>query len=274
MHPLTPKSLVLDILSSVRGQSVPISALVEAANLFGLGENSLRVTVTRLHTAGRLERAGRGRYRLSGRSLAVDEQVRAWRSGDNRLRAWKQRWLGVHLDAEDAADRSPLSLLGFEPYRPGLYVRPDNWSGGVDRARDELIRLGLPQTALVCALSGLSPADHAAACALWDTGKLEHEYSEAHTALVTSEAQLRSLSEADAMVESFLLGGRVIRQLALDPLLPEELVAAAPRRALTRALRSYDRAGRSAWASFMARHGAPHSQTPKHGASERISLSA
>jgi phenylacetic acid degradation operon negative regulatory protein len=67
------------------------------------------------------------------------------------------------------------------------------------------------------------------------------------------------------MAESFLLGGRVIRQLVLDPLLPEPLAPESERRALAQALRRYDRAGRRAWAGFLARHGAPHVATPAHG---------
>lgn len=67
------------------------------------------------------------------------------------------------------------------------------------------------------------------------------------------------------MVESFLLGGRVIRELVLDPLLPEPLAPEAERRALVSAMRRYDRAGRRAWASFMTRYGAPHVSSPAHG---------
>jgi phenylacetic acid degradation operon negative regulatory protein len=55
-----------------------------------------------------------------------------------------------------------------------------------------------------------------------------------------------------AMVESFLLGGRVIRQLVLDPLLPEPIVEAAERRALVGAMRRYDKVGHACWRSFFA----------------------
>jgi len=67
------------------------------------------------------------------------------------------------------------------------------------------------------------------------------------------------------MVESFKLGGRVIRELVGDPLLPEPLLPVAERRALVTALRRYDRAGRRIWASFMARYGAPHIELPADG---------
>lgn len=267
----TPKSLVLDILSSVRGQSVPIAALVEASALFGLAENSLRVTATRLLAAGRIERDGRGRYRLSAPSLAVDEQVRAWRTRESRLRPWKRGWVGVH-HRPSAREAQALSLLGFASFRPGLFLRPDNWKGGAMRVRADLLRLGLSDEALVHGIAELAPGDQADASALWDTAALLAGYAAAREALRAGERTLAHLPEAEAMVESFGLGGRVIRLLALDPLLPEELVPAAPRRALTRALRSYDEAGRRAWAGFMARHGAPHLRAPNHGANERALL--
>ena len=53
------------------------------------------------------------------------------------------------------------------------------------------------------------------------------------------------------MTESFRLGGQAIRQIVLDPLLPEPIVPAAERAALVAALRRYDRMGRSCWAEFM-----------------------
>ena len=47
------------------------------------------------------------------------------------------------------------------------------------------------------------------------------------------------------MVETFLVGGRAIRQIALDPCLPEAIAPEAERRALVAAMREYDRAGRA-----------------------------
>ena len=64
------------------------------------------------------------------------------------------------------------------------------------------------------------------------------------------------------MTESFLLGGRVLRQLILDPRLPDEIVPGDERRALIDAMRRYDVLGRRAWASFLAGYSVPHLQTP------------
>jgi phenylacetic acid degradation operon negative regulatory protein len=266
----TAKSLTLDLLSSLRGDSMPISALVAAAALFGVPGGSLRVAVTRLLAQGQLERAGRGRYRLGPNALAVDRHAQGWRSRENRLRRWGGRWIAVHGagSVPDPASERALAWLGFEAFRPGLHLRPDNWKGGVDAIRTELHELGLALAAPVFRLDQLSDAEAAEAGGLWDLQALVEGYRFARSELARSARNLARASEADAMVESFLLGGEVIRQLARDPLLPDALVASEERRAVVDEMRLYDRAGRRAWASFMARHGAPHIQSPSHGVSE------
>jgi hypothetical protein len=80
----------------------------------------------------------------------------------------------------------------------------------------------------------------------------------------------------DAMVETFRLGGQVIRQLVLDPLLPEEMAPAAPREALAAQMRDYDEFGRGCWAEFLAKHGVSRRRTPAdlrvvEGTEQRVS---
>ena len=60
----TARSLILDLLSTLRRGAAPVRALVAAAGLFGIGENSLRVALARLLAAGMVERDARGQYRL------------------------------------------------------------------------------------------------------------------------------------------------------------------------------------------------------------------
>ena len=64
------------------------------------------------------------------------------------------------------------------------------------------------------------------------------------------------------MVESFAVGGRVLRTIARDPLLPEALVPGADRRALVEAMTRYDRTGREAWRGFLAAHGVVQLRAP------------
>ena len=64
------------------------------------------------------------------------------------------------------------------------------------------------------------------------------------------------------MVESFLVGGRVLRRIVLDPLLPEAIVPTSERDAMIDAMSDYDRMGRARWADFLARFDVPHLRAP------------
>jgi hypothetical protein len=77
--------------------------------------------------------------------------------------------------------------------------------------------------------------------------------------------RLEKLSAGEAMVESFNVGGRALRQLILDPLLPEEIHPTAEREALFAAMTEYDRLGRLAWAELLGRFGVPHLRAPLDG---------
>src|SRR5262249_20980091 len=75
----TAKSVILDLLSTIGERSMPVRALVAAADFFGIEENSLRVALARLLAADTVERDERGAYRLGRRAAAVQRQVRSWR---------------------------------------------------------------------------------------------------------------------------------------------------------------------------------------------------
>lgn len=268
----SPRSLTLDLVSTLGGESIPVGALVAAGTLFGIPENGMRVAVARLLAANELVRDERGRYRLGPAAAPLNERVISWRRIEERVRRWEGGWVAVHggdlaRGRGEAAARPAraLRLLGFASFARDLALRPDNLRGGVEGVRAELVALGLPSTTPVFALRELDAAGEARARSLWDVAALRAQYLRGRRALAASEARLAQRSESAAMVESFRLGGRVIRELVSDPLLPEPLLPAAERRALIAALRSYDRAGRRAWAGFMARYGAPHASLPADG---------
>ena len=267
-----PRSLALDLLSTLRGESMPVGALVAAGALFGIPENGMRVALTRLLAAGAIARDERGRYRLGAAAAPLNERVVAWRNLEDRVCRWESGWIAVHCahvprgrgKAAEQAARA-LRLLGFATFARDLALRPDNLRGGIAGVRAELQALGLPARAEVFALSALDADAESRARGLWDAAALRAGYARSRLALARSEARLRRATEEAAMVESFRLGGRVIRELVHDPLLPEALLPATERRALIAAMRRYDRAGRRIWASFMARYGAPHAALPTDG---------
>jgi hypothetical protein len=66
------------------------------------------------------------------------------------------------------------------------------------------------------------------------------------------------------MAESFLLGGRVIRQIVLDPLLPEPIVRDGELRELVAAMRRYDKLGHACWRSFFSQYRLTSMRAPVH----------
>lgn len=254
----SPRSLILDLLSTVGRASAPVRALVAAAALFGIAENSLRVALARLRAEGLVERDARGRYRLGPRAAALNEEIRAWRRVEERRVAWTGTWLAVQLGAaarlsarEQRQRARALRVVGFRPLAPGLEVRPDNLVGGVDAVRRRLTWLGLGSTGPICVLDQLDPAWEQAARELWDADDLVEGYRATRRRLDQSAERLGELPAGAAMTESFRLGGAAIRQIVFDPLLPEPIVPAAERLALVAAMRRYDRLGRHAWRGWL-----------------------
>jgi phenylacetic acid degradation operon negative regulatory protein len=263
------KSLILDLLQSLRGRSMPVRALVEAGSLFELPENALRVALARLVARGLVERDGPGRYRLAAGAAPVSRRVGGWPSADARAVRWNGAWVGVLTQALAKRDRPArrrdaraLAFLGFEELTPGLFVRPDNLRGGVVETRRALYELGLDPAARVLGLAELDEATQARALRLWDAAALTRRVREAREAVERSAARLGRLSRDAAMAETFLVGGRAIREIALDPCLPDAIAPEAERRALVAAMREYDRAGRAIWTEFMRAHDAPHRAAP------------
>jgi phenylacetic acid degradation operon negative regulatory protein len=254
----TPRSLILDLLQTVGRASAPVRALVSAAALFGITQNSLRVALARLRADGLVESDARGSYRLGSAARAVSREVQSWRRLEERLAPWQEGWVAVHLAS---LERRParalrrraqaLRLLGFRPFAPGLELRPDNLVGGVAGVRERLASLGVEAAARVFAMGELDPAADAEARALWDGQGLVASYRETVGRLEASIARLAELPREAAMTESFRLGGEALRQLALDPLLPEPIVPSAERAALVATMQRYDRLGRAAWAGWL-----------------------
>ncbi len=258
MRQPTARSLILDLLSTVPRGSVAVERLVRCAALFRIADNALRVALARLRAEGRVECPARGRYRLGAAAAAVQREVSSWRELERELLPWQGGWCAVHTGGLPRGDRArgharrrALGLLGFRTLDPGLELRPDNLRGGSAALRERLLALGLDAEAAVLTVASLDPSSDSRARALWDAEKLVRGYRASCRRLRGSSARLRTLGRDQARVESFLLGGEAIRQLVLDPRLPEPLVPARERRALLEAMRSYDRLGRECWAGAL-----------------------
>jgi len=267
--PTTPRTLVVDLLSTVGGRAMPVRALIAAGEVFEFRPESMRVALVRLCEHGTIERNERGQYRFAAAARAVQEHVVAWNRIEDRMVPWRGGWIGVHTGALARSERGrlrrrerALQLYGFRPFESGLWLRPDNLRGGVEATRAALVDLGLEASAPVFGVSQLDAASDERARALWDTAALRASYREMSAALAESAARLPSLPARQAMAESFELGGEAIRRIVFDPLLPEPIVPAGELAGLVEVLRRYDRLGRDSWRSFMKDQGAPHPSAP------------
>lgn len=264
----TAKSLILDLLSTMKGGALPVRALVAAAALFGITENSLRVALARLRAGGMVTSDQPGLYRLGANAEAVNRLTTSWRTIERSLRPWSGAWIAVATSDVPTPPHGrgarALAFLGFRPLRRDLAVRPDNLVGGVAGVRERLTELGLDPAADVFGLHDLDEVTEARAMRLWDTAAIRLGYRRTLAEIERSERALDEMPREQAMAESFVVGGRAIRQIVLDPRLPDPLVPAAERRALVDAMLRYDRAGRSRWASFLREMGVTPGTTPAH----------
>lgn len=263
-----PKSVVLDLLSTLRGRSAPVRFLVAAADIFGIDSNATRVAITRLLAAGLVERDERGAYRTGRAADPVLARLNTWRSMEKRTRDWDGTWIGATPSIcccskdDRAGSLKALEFTGMREFAPGFWIRPDNLEGGLDAVRAALFGLGVPGASPVFRVRDFDEASEARARTLWDAEAIRRHYRSIAAELESSAARLPAMEAKAAMAESFLIGGEAIRRIVLDPLLPEAIVPTAEREALVRAMTAYDEIGRRCWAPFLERYGVPLGDSP------------
>jgi phenylacetic acid degradation operon negative regulatory protein len=208
-----------------------------------------------------IEASGRGEYRLGAGAESVAREVRSFRTVEKRVRNWSGDYVAVHVGALGRTDRSQLrkraralSLLGFAELERGLHVRPDNLDGGVSGVRERLRSLGMPEQATVFVAGSFTDKTEGMVRALWDGEALTASYVKTRRDIERWVARAGRLEPDVAARESFLLGGRGIRQIVYDPLLPPPLVDVEERRAFVKAVVEMDREGRRIWERFFHAH--------------------
>lgn len=249
-----PRQLILNLLLATDGGELSARDAVAGCALFGIRENSVRVSLVRLASAGLVEAAGRGSYRLGPHGTGLAAEVSTWRAAEQRVRSWKGGWVAVHVGNLARSDRvalrarsRALSLAGLCELERGLFVRPDNLAGGVAGVRERLRKLGLGSDAAVFLVSQLDDERESRARSLWDGKKLTRSYRQMRQRIEKWCQRADQLETDVGARESFLLGNEAIRQLVFDPLLPEPLVDGAERRAFVDAVVELDRVGHAIW---------------------------
>lgn len=142
MRPLSARSVVLSLLLGAHPPEIPVSALVEAGELFGISESTLRVALTRMVASGDLERTAAS-YRLSDRLLVRQQRQDA--ALDPATQEWDGSWetvvvTSVGRSATDRADlRTTLTDLRLAELREGVWMRPANLARPLPAWPEELL---------------------------------------------------------------------------------------------------------------------------------------
>lgn len=249
-----PRSLILDLLLAADPEPLSARDAVTACALFGISDNNARVALARLSSEGLIEPAERGSYLLSARAHELADDVATWRTAEQRVRDWDGGYIGVHCGALPRSDRAALrarrralDMLGFRELERGLYLRPDNIERDLDTVRRRLYQVGLERGASVFAATGFEPAREARIRKLWDGKALNVNYRKLRVQLEEWMSTSHRLSPEAGAREVFLIGGRAIRHVVYDPLLPSPLVDVEARQAFVATVHRVDQLGRHLW---------------------------
>lgn len=253
----TPRLLLLRLLTVADEETLTVAEAVRAGALFDMTENSVRVTMARLTQAGLVEAVDAAIYRLGAKGQKLGADVAAWSTVDQRVTEWDSTWIAVTTGGLPRSDRKvlrararALSLLGFRELDTGLYLRPNNLSGGVDNARARLLDLGLGEEAAVFKASVFDSVRQEKALSLWSDMQLEASYKEISQRLNDWLATKDKLPREAALRDVYLLGDAGIRSVIFDPLLPAPLVNETERQQFFATVRRFNNEGRRLWYAF------------------------
>lgn len=253
---LSAKALLLDLLRMVQPMALPVSLLVSAGRVLGINENALRVNITRLISKQQIEQDERGYYRLGKESAAHDTWLRQWQAGEARVSVWKGDWLVLNSSqALKTKDQQALNKMvhhfGFRELMSGIWIRPNNLVRTIAQLSEQIAKLAhVNDFVIIVSQQIIQPNKKNSFESLWDSALLEAQYQEIISCLEQGIAEVKNLSIEDAFRNSYFIGAEVHHRLALDPLLPKELVNVNLRKKVAERFAAYDAQYRSAWAEF------------------------
>ena len=206
---MTARSVVLSVLLGAHPAWATSAELLRLTADFGIREQTLRVALTRMVTAGDLVRSDDG-YRLSDRLL-----TRQRRQDDAlypRTRDWNGDWVtlvitAVGMDARArAALRNSLQMKRFGEIREGVWLRPDNLDDELPAEIAERVRVLQSRDG--------NPAELTAQ--LWDLPDWA----------ANGQRLLAAMAAAHDIPARFRAAAAIVRHLLTDPVLPTELLPA------------------------------------------------
>lgn len=254
---ITPKRLILSLLSGRGIGALEVNVLIAWGKLFDITPAATRVAVGRLLKQQLLVSVTRGKYRLGPAAEAIADTVSDWADAESKITNWEGQWLVVHTSHLGRTDKTALKarerafrLYGFSQIVTGLWCRPANFLEAEHQTFSRLIALGLENTAVMMKTAHFVGLREVDVEKMWQVESIEAAYQASLSRIQRSAQKVDSLSLPHAARETFLTGEYVIREINADPLLPEEMINVALRKALHEAMQDYSELGRRIWTDF------------------------
>lgn len=231
---MRPRSVVVDLYGDhlrYLGGAARMQALGELLAVFGIGESTARVVLSRMRREGWFATRREGRqtvYELTERSWRLLDEGRD-RILDRGHARWDGEWRMV-LYAVPEAERAErervrraLSWLGFGPLAPSVWLSPHPRLAGAEEA---LAGTSATRVELLTARSGGREADRRMAARCWDLDGLGRDYTElvAELEQLPPAAALAALPGPEALRRRIELISTYRRFPFRDPDLPGELL--------------------------------------------------
>jgi phenylacetic acid degradation operon negative regulatory protein len=231
-----PRSLVIDLYANYvreRGGGASVQTLVSLLDRFGVGEETARVTLSRLKRQGWLRTERRARaswYHLTDLGLQELTEGRQRIFTRHGLEPWDGRWSMVIYHVPESERRvrqwlrTRLQWLGFGPLAPATWLCPHDRLGELEEA------MGLAgveaQVDLLEASTGSLARDRELARRCWDLDEVASAYGrfvERYRPRI-ERYEGGEFAGAEALVEHIELVHEYRKFPFVDPDLPRELL--------------------------------------------------
>ncbi len=247
------------VLSLVKEAAEPMSSHILAGigELFGIRANTIRVAITRLVSDDMLQLTDKGVYGLGKAARSLAQAQDRWRYLEEELIPWGGHWYALHVSHLGRRDRVQLrrrsratGFWGFRELEQGLLVRPANLIQDTRFLKQSLCDLGMEADAVL--MSGVTfETDQQPSAMLWNVATLNREYGMLTREMLDWLEDYEALPLERAATECFMIGDRVLRAIAYDPRLPDEMVDTCAREDMVETMKVYDDVGNRIWAELI-----------------------
>lgn len=241
-------------LMNAMGGTASVARLLRATDILGVEQGAVRMALTRLKSKKVLENPRRGVWSLSADGHSTRGYVDAWRIIQSRVMSWDEHsWVAYRASgsfqdtASGRARARTTRILGMRQWQHNLWVRPNNLVAEVVGLRARILAQADSQDDLVFLIQGLSQSDATTIRGLWDVSGLEAQYVSCVERMNAARSAAKEQSLDLAARNVYEVGDSVIRTLAIDPLLPADMIDTSLRAECIEVLRSFDVFGRHLW---------------------------